>query len=86
MSIQKKGDFAEIFDANDPVGQNDANPLEEAVDSLRSAEDVILRNPDYRDALDTYAMEYGPNSLIWNSESKTWQPNPCSKTFASCWI
>ena len=76
---KKKGDFAEIFDANDPVGQNDANPLEEAVDSLRSAEDVILRNPDYRDALDTYAMEYGPDSLIWNSESKTWQPNPAVK-------
>ena len=76
---KKKGDFAEIFDANDPVGQNDANPLEGAVVALRSAEDVILRNPDYRDALDTYAMEYGPDSLIWNSESKTWQPNPAVK-------
>ena len=76
---KKKSDFAEIFDANDPVGQNDANPLAESLDALRSAEDLILRNPDYRDALDSFTMEYGPEALVWNKESKLWQTNPAIK-------
>jgi len=75
----KKNQFSEVFDSNDPVGQNDENPLEAAVATLRSAEDVLLRNPEYRDTLDSRNMEYGAESLIWNSESKLWQPNPAVK-------
>ena len=76
---KKKSEFYEIFDSNDPVGQNDENPLQEAAKSLKSAEDLILRNPDYRDSLDSLAMEYGAESLIWNSESKKWGVNPTIK-------
>jgi len=75
----KKSAFNEVFDANDPVGQNDENPLAEAAETLRSAEDIILRNPDYRDSLDSLTKEYGPESLTWNKESKTWQVNPSAK-------
>ena len=76
---KKKSEFSEVFESNDPVGQNDENPLDAAVNTLRSAEDVILRNPEYRDTLDSRNMEYGPESLVWNSESKLWQPNPAVK-------
>jgi len=76
---KKKSEFYEIFDANDPVGQNDENPLAEASQNLRSAEDLILRNPDYRDSLDSLAMEFGAGALLWNSESKKWVANPAVK-------
>jgi len=76
---KKKSEFSEVFDSNDPVGQNDENPLEAAVTTLRSAEDVLLRNPEYRDTLDSRNMEYGPESLVWNSENQLWQPNPAVK-------
>ena len=39
----KKSSFNEIFDANDPVGQNDENPLSMAAQSLASAEKSILK-------------------------------------------
>lgn len=75
----KKSAFNEVFDANDPVGQNDENPLAEAAENLRSAEDIILRNPDYRDNLDNLTKEYGSDALTWNKEAKTWQVNPSAK-------
>lgn len=76
---KKKSEFNEVFDSNDPVGQNDENPLAEAAETLRSAEDVILRNPDYRDNLDSLTKEYGTDALVWNAETKRWQPNPAVK-------
>ena len=70
---EKKNSFFEIFDANDPVGQNDENPLAIASESLDSAEKGIFKSPEYRDSLLNLNLEYGVDSLIWNSESKSWQ-------------
>ena len=75
----KKSSFNEIYDANDPVGQNDENPLSMAAESLASSEKAILKNPDYRESLDSLNMEYGVDALIWNSETKQWQVNPSTK-------
>ncbi|HAF58860.1 MAG TPA: hypothetical protein DCL00_04655 [Opitutae bacterium] len=75
----KKSSFNEIFDANDPVGQNDENPLSMAAQSLASAEKSILKNPDYRESLENLNLEYGVDALVWNSESKSWQTNPATK-------
>jgi len=75
----KRSAFNEIFDDNQPVGLNDENPLSEALSNLRSAEDAILRNPDYRDALEAHSMEFGANTFIWDSESKKWKLNPSVK-------
>ena len=47
--------------------------LSAAVDALRSSEDSIYRNQDYRDRLDSTSKEYGPGSLYWDAESKTWK-------------
>jgi hypothetical protein len=79
---KKKSAFNEVFEANDPVGQNDENPLAGAAETLRSAEDIILRNPDYRDSLDSLTKEYGSDALVWNAESKKWQVNPSTKLSA----
>ncbi len=76
---QKKSHFDEIFDANEPVGQNDENPLAVAASSLNSAENVILKNPEYGESLDALTMEYGVDALLWNPESKRWQRNPAVK-------
>ena len=70
---EKKNSFFEIFDANDPVGQNDENPLAIASESLDSAEKGIFKSPEYRDSLLNLNLEYGVDSLTWNSESKSWQ-------------
>ena len=75
----KKSKFSEVFDDNQPVGLNDENPLAEALSNLRSSEDAILRNPDYRDALDAHSMEFGANTFLWDSESKIWKSNPAVK-------
>ena len=48
-----------MFDDNQPVGLNDENPLSEALASLRSSEDIILRNADYRDSLEDLTKEFG---------------------------
>ena len=70
---EKKNSFFEIFDANDPVGQNDENPLGIASESLDSAEKGIFKSPEYRDSLLNLNLEYGIDSLTWNSESKNWK-------------
>tara|TARA_B110000495_G_scaffold50040_1_gene41893 strand:+ start:596 stop:1951 length:1356 start_codon:yes stop_codon:yes gene_type:complete len=75
----KRSAFNEVFDDNQPVGLNDENPLSDALSNLRTAEDGILRNPDYRDALDAHAKEFGANTFIWNSEIKKWKINPSVK-------
>ena len=78
--ISSKGSaFNEVFDDNQPVGLNDENPLSEALSNLRTAEDGILRNPDYRDALDAHAKEFGANTFIWDTEIKKWKINPSVK-------
>ncbi|MDG1173382.1 MAG: hypothetical protein P8M67_03705 [Opitutales bacterium] len=79
---KKKSAFNEIFESNDQVGQNDENPLAEALDTLRSAEDIILRNPDYRDSLERLNKEFGSDALVWNSELKQWKENPAVKLSA----
>ena len=75
----KSSAFNEVFDDNQPVGLNDENPLSEALSNLRTAEDGILRNPDYRDALDAHAKEFGANTFIWDTEIKKWKINPSVK-------
>ena len=46
---------------------------------LRSSEDKILRNPEYRENLESLYKEYGPESLVWDAESKQWKENPNKK-------
>ena len=75
----KKTTFNDVFDANEQVGPDDENPLEVSVGELRTSEDAILRNPDYRDSLDNLALEFGAEALIWDSASKRWKPNPSVK-------
>jgi len=75
----KRSAFNEVFDDNQPVGLNDENPLADALSNLRTAEDGILRNPDYRDALDEYSKEFGAGTFIWDTEAKTWKLNPSVK-------
>ncbi len=75
----KKSSFNEVFDDNQPVGLNDENPLSEALASLRSSEDVILRNADYRDSLESLTKEFGAGSFIWDSETKKWKENATVK-------
>ena len=75
----KRSAFNEVFDDNQPVGLNDENPLADALSNLRTAEDGILRNPDYRDALDEHSKEFGAGTFIWDSEAKKWKVNPSVK-------
>jgi hypothetical protein len=75
----KRSTFNEVFDDNQPVGLNDENPLAEALSNLRTSEDAILRNPDYRDALEAHTKEFGANTFIWDSEIKKWKLNPSVK-------
>lgn len=75
----KRSTFNEVFDDNQPVGLNDENPLAEALSNLRTAEDGILRNPDYRDALDAHSKEFGASTFIWDSEINKWKINPSVK-------
>ena len=75
----KRSAFNEVFDDNQPVGLNDENPLAEALSTLRTSEDAILRNPDYRDALEAHTKEFGASTFIWDSEIKKWKLNPSVK-------
>ena len=70
---EKKSAFNDVFDANEQIPDGDENLLSAAVDALRSSEDSIYRNQDYRDRLDSTSKEYGPGSLYWDAESKTWK-------------
>ena len=70
----KKTAFNSVFDANEQIGQDDENPLELSMNELRTSEDAILRNPDYRDSLDNLALEFGAEAMIWDSVSKDGNP------------
>ena len=69
----KKTAFNDVFDSNDQVPEGEENLLAAAVAALRSSEDAIYRNQDYRDRLDNTTKEYGPGSLYWDAEQKTWK-------------
>ena len=72
---QKKSEFYEIFDSNDPVGQNDENPLAISVESIKSTEKLILKKPEYRESLEDAYLEFGSGSLVWSGDTQTWQKN-----------
>ena len=69
----KKTAFNDVFDSNDQVPEGEENLLAAAVAELRSSEDAIYRNQDYRDRLDNTTKEYGPGSLYWDAEQKIWK-------------
>ena len=85
----KKTLFKDVFLDNQPVGLNDENPLENALNDLKASENLILRGRDYNQKLVDLAMEFGPPKLsgenspisffLWNSEEKAWKPNPNAK-------
>ncbi|MDA9961687.1 hypothetical protein N9D63_02270 [Opitutales bacterium] len=69
----KKQAFMDVFDANEPVSSvNDPNPLTEAANELKAAEDLVLKQKDYTSNLDAVTREFGQGSFIWNSEAKSW--------------
>ena len=70
---EKKSAFNDVFDANEQVADGDENLLSIAVDSLRTSEDGIIRNQDYRERLDSVTKEYGPGSLYWDAENLIWK-------------
>ena len=72
----KKSVVIDVFEANEQIDQGAENPLEQAISALRTSEDAILRNPDYRDALDILTKEFGAEALLWDKESKRWVNNP----------
>jgi hypothetical protein len=78
----KKSAVSDVFEANEQISPDEDNPLEQAIIALRSSEDQILRSPDYRDSLEALYKEFGPESLIWDSEGKKWKINPNRKVEA----
>jgi hypothetical protein len=69
----KKQAFMDVFDANEPVSSvNDTNPLTEAANELKAANDAILKKKEYTAKLDAVTKEFGQGSFIWNSEAKSW--------------
>ena len=69
----KKQEFMDVFDANEPVSSvNDPNPLTEAANELKAAEDLVLKQKEYTSTLDAVTREFGQGSFIWNSEAKSW--------------
>ena len=73
---EKKSLFRDVFLDNQPVGLNDENPLENALNDLKTSENIIWRGKDYRERYDKLAMQFGPNTFYWDAEKKTWKPNP----------
>lgn len=82
----KKSAVSDVFEANEQISPDEDNPLEQAIIALRSSEDQILRNPDYRDSLEALYKEFGPESLIWDAEGKKWKINPNRKVEAPAGI
>ena len=69
----KKQAFMDVFDANEPVSSvNDPNPLTEAANELKAANDAILKKKEFTAKLDAVTREFGQGSFIWNSEGKSW--------------
>lgn len=75
----KKNALNDVFEASEQIDSDAENPLELAVLALQKSEDAILRHPDYVDTLNDLHKEFGPESLIWDSEKKVWIPNPSVK-------
>lgn len=75
----KKAAFDEAFESNEPVSSEDENPLALKFADLRSTEDALLRNSEYRDELDQLSMEFGADAFIWDSSAKRWMPNALVK-------
>ena len=75
----KKAIFRDVFLDNQPVGLNDENPLEYALNALKTSENEIWRGRDYRERYDWLAMKFGPNTFYWDAEKKSWRPNPKAK-------
>ena len=72
----KKSIVSDVFDANEQIDQGADNPLEQAISDLRTSEDALLRNPDYRDSLELLTKEFGSEALLWNRDSNRWISNP----------
>lgn len=72
----KKSIVGDVFDANEQIDQGADNPLEQAISDLRTSEDALLRNPDYRDSLEVLTKEFGSEALLWDKDSKRWINNP----------
>ena len=75
----KKSIVSDVFDANEQIDQGADNPLEQAISDLRTSEDALLRNPDYRDSLEILTKEFGPKALLWDKDSKRWISNTSVK-------
>ena len=75
----KKSAVNDVFEANEQLDPDAENPLEIAISDLRNSEDAILRNPEYRDSLDSLYKEFGPGALLWDKEKNAWIPNPSVK-------
>ena len=72
---EKKQTFMDVFDANEPVPSvNDPNPLTEAANELKAAEDAVLKKKEYTSKFEAVTREFGQGSFIWNSQSKSWEP------------
>lgn len=70
---EKRSAFNDTFASNEQIPDGESNLLAAAADALRSSEDGIYRNQDYRDLLDNTSKEYGPGSMYWDAESKLWK-------------
>tara|TARA_B100001248_G_scaffold194359_1_gene149231 strand:- start:34 stop:1386 length:1353 start_codon:yes stop_codon:yes gene_type:complete len=75
----KKSIVSDVFDANEQIDQGADNPLEQAISDLRTSEDALLRNPDYRDSLELLTKEFSAEALLWDKDSKRWISNPSVK-------
>ena len=69
----RKQAFMDVFDANEPVPSvNDPNPLTDAANELKAAEDAILKKKEYTSKYASVTREFGQGSFIWNNQSKSW--------------
>ena len=69
---EKRSAFNDVFDSNEQISDGEPNLLSEAMNALKSAEDSIYKNRNYRELLDNITKEYGPGSLYWDADSNSW--------------
>ena len=74
---EKKGKFKGVFLDNQPVGLNDENPLENALNDLKTSENIIWRGKDYRENMTNWPCSLAriPPFLFLECRKKTWEPN-----------
>ena len=70
---EKRSAFNDVFDSSEQIPDGEPNLLSGAMDALRSSEDSIYKNKNYRELLDNVSKEYGPGSLYWDAESNSWR-------------